>query len=56
MLTASGTFLYQPNYTKDLLDMARMTNAKLFVTSMELNVNYNKRVGGLFPILFFIVH
>ena len=36
------SFVSQHKYTKDLIDMAWMTDAKPFDTPMELNAKYNK--------------
>lgn len=39
--TTTDIFLYIYKYTKDLIGMARMTDAKTSDTPIELNVKYN---------------
>lgn len=45
--TTTDIFLSIYKYTKDLIGMARMTDAKTSDTPIELNVKYNMNSGDL---------
>lgn len=46
-LTTTGIFLSQYRYTEDLIDMAKMIDAKTFDTLIELNIKYSKNSAEL---------
>lgn len=43
--TATGIILSQYKYSKDLTEMAHLSNTKTFDTPIELNVRYTKNLG-----------
>lgn len=46
-LITIGIYLSQYRYTEDLIDMARMTDAKTFDTLLEINIKYSKNCAEL---------